>query len=463
MYLSKLALKNFRNYPALTVEFSPHTNVLIGQNAQGKTNLLEALYYLALARSHRTTNERELISFRQEFATVAGTVHTAVGTTQLELQLQRHGKKAKVNHLEQKRLSTYIGQMNVILFAPEDLNLIKGGPALRRRFIDMEFGQIDAQYLAALTRYRTVLKQRNKYLKLLQHRQDQDKLYLQVLSEQLAELGGVIVAKRLGFLHQLQQYANQVQQAITQEKEQLRFEYVSGTKNLVQNLADEKNSVAQDGQLAMVALSQRIETQLLTQLTALADKEIAQGTTLLGPHRDDLRVLLNGRNVQVYGSQGQQRTTVLALKLAEIDVMKAQTGEYPILLLDDVLSELDGQRQTQLLHTIQTKVQTFLTSPALSDVAQQLIATPRVFTVAAGTLRGQGVIEGTPADRAAAKVKAQQSKAAEAKLVEQAQLLAQRRKQHQIPQRTVRFFPHGVQLIFPAVHQRSEEEGVDFD
>ncbi len=170
MYLEELELRNFRNYQTVAVKFSPQINVLIGKNAQGKTNLLEAIYVLAMARSHRTNNERELISFKQKEAYLSGRVMRKLGSLPLEISLSRKGKKAKVNHLEQARLSQYIGNLNVILFAPEDLSLVKGSPAIRRRFIDMEFGQIDPRYLYNLTRYRTILKQRNNYLKQLQQK-----------------------------------------------------------------------------------------------------------------------------------------------------------------------------------------------------------------------------------------------------------------------------------------------------
>ncbi|HIW88984.1 MAG TPA: DNA replication/repair protein RecF [Candidatus Ligilactobacillus excrementipullorum] len=369
MFLQKLHLKNFRNYAETTLEFSPEINVLLGQNAQGKTNLLESIYVLATARSHRTANDRELIRFNQSDAVIQGLVHRRADDVPLELNLGKRGKKARVNHLEQAKLSQYIGQLNVILFAPEDLSLVKGSPNGRRRFIDMEFGQIAPRYLHNLTAYRDVLKQRNRYLKLLSARKASDRVYLDVLSEQLAGFGGSIIAQRQDFLGELEKYAQELHLSITQGQETLSFEYESKLKD--------------------ISGRSEIELQQLMyqQLTEQAEKEIFQGTTLVGPHRDDLKFLINGKNVQIYGSQGQQRTTALSVKLAEIDVMKAQTGEYPLLLLDDVLSELDGQRQTHLLQTIQNKVQTFLTAPAMNDVAQNLIKEPKIFMIENGNIK----------------------------------------------------------------------------
>ncbi|HIX01952.1 MAG TPA: DNA replication/repair protein RecF [Candidatus Ligilactobacillus excrementigallinarum] len=368
MYLKNLQLHHFRNYADADVEFSPSINVLIGENAQGKTNLLESIYVLAMTRSHRTNNDKELIEFSQDASQVSGVVERQLGPLKLELDIGKRGKKAKANHIEKARLSEYLGQLNVILFAPEDLALVKGAPTVRRRFIDMEFGQISPKYLHDLTQYRSILKQRNRYLKQLQTKEADDKVYLDVLSEQLAAVGGAIITQRIKFLSELEKYAQQLHQSITQGRERLTFEYESAVKN-----ADE--------------LSEIEAAQALMDLyTRNQQKEIFQGTTLYGIHRDDVRFLLNGKNVQTYGSQGQQRTTALSVKLAEIDLMKNQTGEYPILLLDDVLSELDGTRQTHLLKTIQDKVQTFLTTPGLSDVARNLIHEPKIFYIQDGKI-----------------------------------------------------------------------------
>lgn len=368
MELTKLTLHHFRNYEKVKVEFSPRINVLIGQNAQGKTNLLESIYVLALTRSHRTNNERELIEFKQNAAQIKGTVQRKYGPEKLEIDIGKHGKKAKVNHLEKARLSEYLGQLNVILFAPEDLALVKGAPMVRRRFIDMEFGQISPKYLHDLTQYRSVLRQRNRYLKQLQAHEVQDKLYLEVLSEQLAAIGGAIIKQRIQFLDELEGYAQVLHRQITQAKENLTFEYASAIK--VRSTMSEME----------------LSKSLMDTYQAHQSKEIFQGTTLYGPHRDDVHFLINQKNSQTYGSQGQQRTTALSVKLAEIDLMKKQTGEYPILLLDDVLSELDGARQTHLLRAIQDKVQTFMTTPGLSEVARNLIHEPRIFHIKDGQI-----------------------------------------------------------------------------
>lgn len=368
MILTELRLHHFRNYQDLTVHFAPGINVLIGHNAQGKTNMLEAIYALSLTRSHRTNNDRDLINWQEQSASISGVVHKATGKVPLELQFTKNGKKAKVNHLEQARLGSYVGQLNAILFAPEDLSLVKGAPAIRRHFMDMEFSQMSSKYLYDASQYRTLLRQRNKYLKQLKYGQQHDKVLLGVLSDQLAAYGAEVMVARLRFLKHLEKWAADLHYQISLNQEQLRLEYV--------------NQLKATGEETVEQLYQR----LLATYQENQEHEIEKGTTMYGPHRDDIRFMVNDKNVQTFGSQGQQRTTALSVKLAEIDLMKEQTGEYPLLLLDDVLSELDTIRQTHLLTAIQDKVQTFLTTTSLSDVARQLIKEPTIFEIKHGTL-----------------------------------------------------------------------------
>lgn len=371
MKLTHLALRSYRNYEQVAVDFSPHINILIGENAQGKTNLLEAIYVLALARSHRTNNDRELIQFGADFARISGTVTRASGDSLLELIISTQGKRARVDRLEQPKLSQYLGRLNVVLFAPEDLAIVKGSPANRRRFIDMEFGQMSAKYLYNLTQYRTMLRQRNAYLRQLKFHQAKDRVFLDVLSDQLAAFGAEIVTARTALLAKMATYAATIHGDITKAREALSFSYQSQVPEAARG----------DTEAAYAALGELFASH--------QGREIEQGTTLVGPHRDDVVFLVNGKNVANFGSQGQQRTTALAVKLAEIDLMKAQTGEYPVLLLDDVLSELDDARQTHLLKAIQNKVQTFLTTTSLDGIAQELIDSPAVFRVQAGALTAE--------------------------------------------------------------------------
>ncbi|MCM6809398.1 DNA replication/repair protein RecF [Pediococcus pentosaceus] len=368
MYLKTLELHNFRNYADLVAEFGSGINVLLGENAQGKTNLLESIYFLALTRSHRTNSDRDLISWKTKAARVSGSVQKEHTVTPLEINLSSKGKNAKVNHLEQSRLSQYVGQLNVILFAPEDLSIVKGSPTVRRKFIDMEFGQMSSKYLYNSAQYRSVLKQRNQYIKQLRFNPKGDQVYLDVLSDQLAAHGAEIIFQRIQFLKKLEKWSQEVHKEISQGKEKLSFQYVSP-------ISSDQADTTEKIYAALQALFQKQR-----------EKELQQGKTLVGPHLDDVRFMVNDKNVSTFGSQGQQRTTALSVKLAEIDLMKEETGEYPVLLLDDVLSELDDSRQTHLLTAIQNKVQTFITTTSLSGVAQQLINEPHVFNIDHGVL-----------------------------------------------------------------------------
>ena len=368
MKLTNLQLQNFRNYESVQLEFTDGVHVFIGENAQGKTNLMESIYALAMTKSHRTTNDKELIRWNKEFATIKGTVEKTATKTNLELQFSKKGKIAKVNYLEQKRLSSYLGNLNVILFAPENLTLVKGSPQNRRKFVDMELGQMSSLYLYDLVEYNRVLKQRNTYLKQLAIKKKQPDEYLEVLSEMLSELASKIVFHRLDFMKQLEALAIPIHDQLSLGREKFSVSY-QATIPLEDGLTP--------SQMKEIYIDQFKKNQT---------READQATTLIGPHRDDLIFYLNEVPVQTYGSQGQQRSTVLSLKLAEIELMKLSTGEYPLLLLDDVLSELDDDRQTHLIKAIENKVQTFITTTSLDGIKQQFINEPVVIPIEKGTI-----------------------------------------------------------------------------
>ena len=368
MKLTNLQLQNFRNYESVQLEFTEGVHVFIGENAQGKTNLMESIYALAMTKSHRTTNDKELIGWNKEFATIKGTVEKTATKTNLELQFSKKGKIAKVNYLEQKRLSSYLGNLNVILFAPENLTLVKGSPQNRRKFVDMELGQMSSLYLYDLVEYNRVLKQRNTYLKQLAIKKKQPDEYLEVLSEMLSELASKIVFHRLDFMKQLEALAIPIHDQLSLGREKFSVSY-QATIPLEDGLTPE--------QMKEIYMNQFKKNQT---------READQATTLIGPHRDDLIFYFNEIPVQTYGSQGQQRSTVLSLKLAEIELMKLSTGEYPLLLLDDVLSELDDDRQTHLIKAIENKVQTFITTTSLDGIKQQFINEPVVIPIEKGTI-----------------------------------------------------------------------------
>ncbi|MDO4680966.1 MAG: DNA replication/repair protein RecF [Aerococcus sp.] len=371
MRLNSLKLTHFRNYEDQEVTFAPGINVFIGENAQGKTNLLEAIYMLSLARSHRTAKDREVIGWGADFARLEGILEKKHTTVPLTLTLTKHGKAAKVNHLEQRRLSDYVGMLNVVLFAPEDLELVKGSPQQRRKFIDMELSQMNARYLHESSQYQRLLKQRNAYLKQLQRRETTDQVYLEVLTEQLIQSASMIMLMRQQFIDQLETIARPIHEELSEGKETLSVKY-----------------------LATIALPEtkdhpeaELQSTLMAHFKDVKSKEIEKGVTLFGPQREDVTFFINGQEVQKFGSQGQQRTTALSLKLAEIECMEQVLGDYPILLLDDVLSELDDRRQTHLLKAIESRTQTFLTTTSLDGVKQEQIHQPTLFHIEGGHVK----------------------------------------------------------------------------
>ncbi|MEC1258852.1 DNA replication/repair protein RecF [Bacillus swezeyi] len=368
MYIQNLTLSSYRNYERLELQFENKVNVIIGENAQGKTNLMEAIYVLAMAKSHRTSNDKELIRWDEDYAKIEGRVIKKNGSVPIQLVISKKGKKGKVNHIEQQKLSRYVGAVNTIMFAPEDLNLVKGSPQVRRRFLDMEIGQVSPVYLHDLSLYQKILSQRNHFLKQLQTRKQTDQTMLDVLTEQLTEFAAKVVMKRLQFVDQLEKWAQPIHSGISRGLEELTLKYHTSL-----HVSDSPD------------LSKMINSYQET-FSKLRDKEIERGVSLSGPHRDDVLFYVNGRDVQTYGSQGQQRTTALSLKLAEIDLIQEEIGEYPILLLDDVLSELDDYRQSHLLHTIQGRVQTFVTTTSVDGIDHETLNEAGIFRVENGTL-----------------------------------------------------------------------------
>ncbi|WP_338471236.1 DNA replication/repair protein RecF [Niallia sp. XMNu-256] len=368
MFIKELELKDYRNYEKLQVSFENKVNVFLGENAQGKTNIMESIYVLAMAKSHRTSNDKELILWDREYAKIEGRIQKNNGSIPLELLISKKGKKAKFNHIEQKKLSQYVGNMNVVMFAPEDLSLVKGSPQVRRRFIDMEIGQISPVYLYDVGQLNKVIQQRNRYLKQMQLKQQKDQTMLDILTEQFIALAVKVIAKRFEFIELLQNWALPIHKGISRELEELKIRYKPSVE------------VSEDQDLSkMITIYENKYSQM-------KEKEIERGSTQFGPQRDDLLFYVNDREVQTYGSQGQQRTTALSIKLAEIELIYAEIGEYPILLLDDVLSELDDHRQSHLLNTIQDKVQTFVTTTSVDGINHETLKGATTFFVKNGTL-----------------------------------------------------------------------------
>lgn len=344
MRLNRLQLTNFRNYEQLDVSFNNRIHFFIGNNAQGKTNLLESIYILALTKSHRTSKDRELISWNKEQAGIICDLKMFNRNTNLEINIYQHGKKVLINKIEQKKMSNYLGQLKVVLFAPEDLQLIKGSPNQRRRFIDRALSQLRPKYVNDLAQYQKVLQQRNQLLK-DSYKNPNLRKTLDIWDMQLLEYGNSIINTRTKYIEEINEIAKSIHKEVTENGELLELTYDANcTSN---NYAD--------------------------RLMKSRERDFQSGVTNVGPHRDELQFMLNDFDAKIYGSQGQQRTVALSLKLAELEYIKQQIGDTPILLLDDVLSELDTNRQTKLLDSINDSIQTFVTTTDISCIRHDVL------------------------------------------------------------------------------------------
>ncbi|MCR5520373.1 MAG: DNA replication/repair protein RecF [Lachnospiraceae bacterium] len=357
MKIKRLELADFRNYESLGVDFSDNVNILYGDNAAGKTNILESIYMCATTRSQRQSKEKDMIRFGCDEAHLRMTIADDFTERRIDMQLSRSKSKGvALDGQPLLRAGQLFGLLGIISFCPDDLSMIKAGPSERRHFIDVEASQVDRLYMHNLSSYNKVLAQRNNLLKQVSFNKELLGT-LDVWDEQLTEYGSYLIEKRAEFIEKLEEIAKPVHRAVSGEKEEIRLIYVPDTS--VKDFRDK--------------------------LFFSRDRDIAATFTTTGPHRDDIEFEINGKNVRTFGSQGQQRTTALSMKLAEIELVKKIKGRAPILLLDDVLSELDRNRQTQLLGFTHG-VQTFITCTGIEEFVMQRTGINKIFKVGDGTL-----------------------------------------------------------------------------
>lgn len=385
MEIKKLELQNFRIYRQESLNFSPGLNIFFGQNAQGKTNLVEAIYVVATGKSFRTNLDKELCNW--ETCDLGYKIQTQVKAKNGEFKLLVEydpvkGKRIAFNETPLAKRSELLGFLTVVIFTPEDLNIVKGGPSHRRRFIDMELAQINPSFRGILVDYTRVLRQRNNLLKQYQVQPKSPGLK-EVFDLQLTALAARLLAKRIEALQRISQYAGELHQIISNRKEKLALEYVSSFP-----IWDNRRTRILDNtwELAIPEVGLVLEKHLKEK----EKDEIKRGSSLFGPHRDDLNLLVNGKDVRTFGSQGQQRTAALALKLAELEYMREQTGEYPVLLLDDVLSELDIERRKYLMNIVQKQIQIIVTSTDLTYFDSGQLKEAEIFHVQQGQVNRGG-------------------------------------------------------------------------
>lgn len=361
MYIESLALSSFRNYGQLDISFSPGINILYGDNAQGKTNILEAIYLCATTKSHRGSRDREMIMFGQEEAHIRSFYRDGDVSRRIDIHLRKGKVKgAALDGIPVRRSGELIGNIHVVCFSPEDLDVIKAGPAVRRRFMDMEMCQLDKVYLHDVSAYNRVINQRNELLRQI-YRDPSLDATLDVWDAQLVTYGRSVIKAREKFVRELSEKLGPVHDKLSGGREKLELLYAPDTN------ADE------------------LEEKLFSHREA--DKRLKIST--VGPHRDDLIFNISGNDARVFGSQGQQRTAALSLKLSELELVRQHTGSMPVLLLDDVLSELDRNRQKYLMDLIK-ETQTIVTCTGMEEFITNSVEADKIYKVAGGQLTQAG-------------------------------------------------------------------------
>lgn len=332
MYINNLKIKNFRNYENQEIDFDKNINIIYGNNGQGKTNLLEAIYICSIGKSYRTSREKEVIKFGEQFTNIELNVEKEDRKRNIKVNISENNKNIILNNIKVKKFSEILGNLNIVMFTPDDIDIIKLGPTKRRKFLDIMISQLRPNYVNCLNLYKNTLEQRNEYLKQINNKKINDNM-IEIWDEKLAEYGEKIYNYRNEFINKIKEKINNIQGKISEEKEFIEIEYTS-------DCFDKK--------------------EYIKKLQFSKDRDIIRGYTSKGIHRDDFTIYINKKELETYGSQGQQRSVVLSLKLCELEIIYEEIGEYPVLLLDDFMSELDENRRTKFIENIE-KAQVIIT------------------------------------------------------------------------------------------------------
>lgn len=364
MIIKSIELADYRNYDSLALEFDKGTNILYGDNAQGKTNILESIFVAATTKSHKGSKDKEIIRFEKEEAHIRTYIEKENIETKVDMHLRKSGSKGiAVDGQRLKKAVDLLGICNVVFFSPEDLGIIKNGPSERRRFVDMELCQLDNFYVYNLSNYNKIVNQRNKLLKDMYMNPDL-KETLNIWDMQLVSFGGKIIERRKLFCEQLNEIIYEIHKKLSGGKEEIKIVYEPDVE-----ITDFEN-----------------------RLKNSQDRDIKSKMTTVGPHRDDFSFFIGDIDIRKFGSQGQQRTAALSLKLSEIELVKKITKDTPVLLLDDVLSELDSNRQNYLLNSI-GNIQTIITCTGLEEFVNNRFEINKVFKVSEGTVTCMSNVE----------------------------------------------------------------------
>ena len=362
MYIKKLKLINFRNYNKVNITFTKGINIIYGKNAQGKTNLLESIYVLGLTKSHRNNIDNSLIKSDAEYLFIEGTIKDELSENKYNIYIDKNTKKIKYNSDSIKKISDYISLINIIIFYPDDLDLIKGSPKIRRKFLNMEISQLYSNYYVLINEYDKLLKIRNEYLK----KGKIDLNYLEILTNYLIDKSINIYKLRYKYIKKINEYSNEI------------FKNIMGLDNFF---------IKYNPNIDIDINSPNIKDQLKEEYKKKLDYDIKTMQTNIGPHKDDFSFMLNGNDLKYYGSQGQQRIAVLSFKLSEIELFKKFKNTTPILLLDDIFSELDDNKKNNLLKYINKKTQTIITTTELNNIDKNLINISKLFNIDKGKIK----------------------------------------------------------------------------
>ena len=355
MKIESLKLKNFRNYDLLNLEFDQAANIFYGDNAQGKTNILEAVYLSGTTKSHRGSKDRDMIQFEKEESHIETIIQKNGMTYQIDIHLKKNSPKGiAINKIPIRKASELFGIVNLVFFSPEDLNIIKNGPSGRRRFIDLELSQLDKLYLKNLSNYNRIVNQRNRLLKEIPYQKDLLQT-LDVWDMQLVNYGTAIIERRKIFIDEINRIVSSIHKKLTGNKEDIQLIYEPSNGNMTLEQALRRNR----------------------------ERDIKIKSTSVGPHRDDICFKTGDLDLRRFGSQGQQRTAALSLKLSEIELVKKAINDTPVLLLDDVLSELDKHRQNYLLDSIHN-IQTLITCTGVEEFVNHRFSINKIFHVQNG-------------------------------------------------------------------------------
>lgn len=358
MIIRNIKLKNFRNYENLDFVLNNRLNIIIGNNAQGKTNILESIYFLSLTKSFFAVNDKVVIKKNCLYARIDGVITSNNGCNNLSILVNNYGKYLKIGNKEIKKSSDYLGYLKVILFSPDNIRLLKEGPSIRRRFLNIEISQLSKRYILILNQFNDLLKQRNEYLKNIRNSLV-DKDYMLILNQKFAELAYQIYNFRNDFIVEINKRIKDIYKSII-NIDNIEIKYITDVK-----LNDKEIMI----------------NEIIDRLDKNYDKEILYGNTLIGPQRDDFSILLNGNDISSYGSQGQMRIAILSVKLSEIDIIFNKFGEYPVILLDDIFSELDVDKRNKLIKYLNCDKQVIITTTDIENINEELVNNAKLFKI----------------------------------------------------------------------------------